>query len=506
MKIVSFSVKNFRSITNAHKIPIFDKNVLIGPNNEGKSNILQGLILTLQYLISSNSTRRFPHYYNDDEFSYISYDWKRDFPIPLQNRNSEDSSDFTIEFELSPDEKKQFNKKIGSNLSNNLILNISFYRDKVNFKTTIPGKATKEKTKIYRIIAEFFKNHFNFQYIPAVRTARYAIDIVENLLSIELSQLEEDKKYLELIKQLESLQKPVLKNLASRLTTSISEFIPDVKKIELSTRRILRRAIRRSCSISIDDGVLTDLIQKGDGIKSLVAISLLRHSSKKVSRNRNLILAIEEPESHLHPAAIHRLGSVLSEISTEQQVIITTHSPLLVDRLNINNNIIVNKSKARAAKNISQIRNILGVQVSDNLTSASCILLVEGKEDFIILKSWLQTFSNEIKNAIETNALAFDDLQGGSNLSYKASLYQNLLCNVFVFLDHDKCGRDSFKYAKSKALLNYKDVVFSRCPGMKNSEIEDFITIKTYKKVILEKFGVDLKGNIFRNSVKGSLF
>ncbi len=43
MKISSFSVKNYRSIVEERKINLKDYNVLIGKNNEGKSNILRVL-------------------------------------------------------------------------------------------------------------------------------------------------------------------------------------------------------------------------------------------------------------------------------------------------------------------------------------------------------------------------------------------------------------------------------------------------------------------------------
>ena len=47
MKLASVSIKDFRSITDAYKIPIGDLVVLVGPNNEGKSNILKAVVLAL---------------------------------------------------------------------------------------------------------------------------------------------------------------------------------------------------------------------------------------------------------------------------------------------------------------------------------------------------------------------------------------------------------------------------------------------------------------------------
>ena len=45
MRLLSFSVVNYRSITNARKIQTHNMTVLVGKNNEGKSNILRSLKL-----------------------------------------------------------------------------------------------------------------------------------------------------------------------------------------------------------------------------------------------------------------------------------------------------------------------------------------------------------------------------------------------------------------------------------------------------------------------------
>jgi AAA15 family ATPase/GTPase len=43
MKLKSFTVERYRSITKAKKIRLGRVTVLVGPNNEGKSNLLRSL-------------------------------------------------------------------------------------------------------------------------------------------------------------------------------------------------------------------------------------------------------------------------------------------------------------------------------------------------------------------------------------------------------------------------------------------------------------------------------
>ena len=50
MKLASFSVTNYRSITTAHKIRTNNMTVLVGKNNEGKSNILRALTLAMNVM------------------------------------------------------------------------------------------------------------------------------------------------------------------------------------------------------------------------------------------------------------------------------------------------------------------------------------------------------------------------------------------------------------------------------------------------------------------------
>ena len=55
MKLVEFSVERYRSIIQKSTIKIKDRTVIIGPNNEGKSNVLRALVIAVRMLkISSN--------------------------------------------------------------------------------------------------------------------------------------------------------------------------------------------------------------------------------------------------------------------------------------------------------------------------------------------------------------------------------------------------------------------------------------------------------------------
>ena len=95
MKLVEFSVTNFRSITTAHKIKINNTTVLIGKNNEGKSNLLKALSFAMGILTSNED-----YHVKYSRRQSSRYDWPRDFPIALQDRNGKRDTIFKLEFFL----------------------------------------------------------------------------------------------------------------------------------------------------------------------------------------------------------------------------------------------------------------------------------------------------------------------------------------------------------------------------------------------------------------------
>ena len=96
MRLVNFSVTNFRSITTAHKIAISNTTVLIGKNNEGKSNVLKALFITMNALQEHAAPGKYPRVRSRYRNNESCYAWERDFPINLQNRKGANQSIFRL--------------------------------------------------------------------------------------------------------------------------------------------------------------------------------------------------------------------------------------------------------------------------------------------------------------------------------------------------------------------------------------------------------------------------
>lgn len=493
MQLVNFSVTNYRSITKAHKINLQNITVLVGRNNEGKSNILMALNVAMETMMQ---------HANHANVHERLYDWQRDFPVQLQQRKNNLDSIFRLNFRLNHDENTEFFRTTGIRSNEDIPIELKYGQDN-RAKITVPKKGSSSFNDKSEKVTAFICERIAINYIQAVRTEDMAMDVIHRLISTELSKLYDNEEYKSAEQTIYNLQEAVYNDIANRILTPLQEFLPQLTDVEIKSRgrRLVWRGFRNDVDVILNDGTPTSILYKGDGIKSLVSLAILKESKNEIGAS---IIAIEEPESHLHPEAIHSLVNVINGISENHQVIITTHNPLFVQRNNISNNIIVDHGTAKPAKNIKEIRELLGVLPEDNLINASHVLVVEGEDDKIALNKILSSLSPTIKDALIKNKLVIQPLAGATNLNYELSRLRSYVCRYFVFLDADEAGYDAAEKAIEKGLLSESDVKYSICNGNNTAEFEDCLKKDFYIEAIRNKFSVDLGVTSFRNSKKWS--
>ena len=493
MQLVNFSVTNYRSITKAHKINLQNITVLVGRNNEGKSNILMALNVAMETMMQ---------HANHANVHERLYDWQRDFPVQLQQRKNNLDSIFRLNFRLNHDENTEFFRTTGIRSNEDIPIELKYGQDN-RAKITVPKKGSSSFNDKSEKVTAFICERIAINYIQAVRTEDMAMDVIHRLISTELSKLYDNEEYKSAEQTIYNLQEAVYNDIANRILAPLQEFLPQLTNVEIKSRgrRLVWRGFRNDVDVILNDGTPTSILYKGDGIKSLVSLAILKESKNEIGAS---IIAIEEPESHLHPEAIHSLVNVINGISENHQVIITTHNPLFVKRNNISNNIIVDHGTAKPAKNIKEIRELLGVLPEDNLINASHVLVVEGEDDKIALNKILSSLSPTIKDALIKNKLVIQPLAGATNLNYELSRLRSYVCRYFVFLDADEAGYDAAEKAIEKGLLSESDVKYSICNGNNTAEFEDCLKKDFYIEAIRNKFSVDLGVTSFRNSKKWS--
>jgi len=267
MRLKSFSVKKYRSITSTERIILGPCTVLVGPNNEGKSNILRALVLGMRILTREKYTtllgKRKVIYYRMGDY----YDWERDYPINLQKRQKEGKTELILEFEPTSEELGEFKAEIKSRLSGTIPLRIEIGKNDVSVTVHKRGPGSAALSKKTDRIANFILKKIDFEHIEAVRTANSAVRVVTEMVERELEQLEDNDQYVAAINKIEEIQSPILERLSVNIKDTLSKFLHDVKNVSVSIPKEIRyKTIRRGCKITIDDGTPTLLQNKGDGI------------------------------------------------------------------------------------------------------------------------------------------------------------------------------------------------------------------------------------------------
>lgn len=491
MLLSSFHVKNFRSIVEAN-FPLSQVTVLLGKNNEGKSNILRAFTIAMRILESHSDERTRKRIVETSEV----YRWDHDYPKSLQVGGKKKKVDrlttFVLVFKLDADEINSFHREIGHVLNGELPIEIKIGPlNSPTIKVVKKGLGSKPLNAKSKKIATYISKLISYNSIPAVRTETDSYQVVDSLVRRELDQLSENKEYKEALKVLENLRKPVLESISLNIKNVLADFLPGIKSVTVNAydRRNYRMRPYES-SISIDDGQDTDLEDKGDGVKSLVTLGLLQNQWIKGGAS---VVAIEEPESHLHPEAINRLRETIYALAKTNQVVITTHNPLFVNREDIRSNIIVDKGKAKVATNVRSIRDVLGVRISDNLFDAKLAILVEGTTDELSLKAILSDRSCAIKKAIDEHLLVFLPLRGVKNLGYYVNMFRSLVASFYCILDGDAPAQQEVKLLLSNKVLMPNEYNSVLIPGYKNgTELEDTYDVSIYSSYIRDHHGVDV--------------
>jgi predicted ATPase len=110
----------------------------------------------------------------------------------------------------------------------------------------------------------------------------------------------------------------------SKIAQRTRDLFPTVRNVRLRTVS----NSQKSLEVELTDGTRVPAAQMSEGLLYFLAYAALPYIAPAS------ILLVEEPENGLHPSRIRDVMNILKEISKTTQVIIATHSPLVVNELN----------------------------------------------------------------------------------------------------------------------------------------------------------------------------
>lgn len=199
----------------------------------------------------------------------------------------------------------------------------------------------------------------------------------------------------------------------------------------------------KSYSLGIDENktILENLLDlksegvsiqnKGKGKENLIKTEIA------LEVDSDLIL-LEEPENHLSYINTRKLiDEIQSEICKDVQMIITTHNPLIVSRLNLRNTIWITNERCDSLSDIPEETADFFMKTDNmqllNFILAKKVILVEGNSEYILLP---QLVKNTFRHSIEDASI---ELLSGGGITYThyIEISKVINNNLLVITDND---------------------------------------------------------------------
>lgn len=194
-----------------------------------------------------------------------------------------------------------------------------------------------------------------------------------------------------------------LKQFDDDATSALAQFFPGLA-LELDLQPVDVKEFFKAGDLHVTDNATGDrrrFDQMGTGAQRAIQMALIRHLAEnrkgEEARPSRRLLLIDEPELYLHPHAVRRLREALASLAgTGFQVIFSTHSPLMLSRDNAADTVIVGKTLEAgvitqkplrhavedALQNAeSQSRTLFELSNLADIYFADRVVLCEGKTD-----------------------------------------------------------------------------------------------------------------------------
>jgi len=450
VRITKINIINYKCFEGKFSINFNDGiNIIVGNNETGKSTILEAIHLALTGIVNGKYLR---NELNQYLFNYnivykylesLSREQKQEPPkIIIEvffsddvnhkfegNNNSDRISDCGIVFKIEFDEvyKNEYEELLttGENIK---AIPIEYY--KITWQSFSLDSMTSKIIPIKSVLIDSSSSrNQNSSDLYIARIIQNNLDDKEKvLLSRAYREMKEmfknDKTVIEINKK---IQKDI----------EITQ-----KKINISTDLPTQTAWETGLMTFADD---IPFQQIGKGEQCLIKTNLAL--SNKKSQEAALLL-LEEPENHLTHSKMHELISNIEYYYTNKQIILTTHSSYIMNKLNMKNIILLNEKMIFKLNDLSEdtynyFKKLSGYPTLRFLLCKKAVLVEGDSDELIFQKAYFDKHKKlPIQNGI-------DVLSVGLSFKRFLEIATKLQIKTAVIRDND--------HDYEKTISNYKE-------------------------------------------------
>ncbi len=254
--------------------------------------------------------------------------------------------------------------------------------------------------------------------------------------------------------------------------------------------------------IWVSDSIRTDEVAlelRSTGLQWFISFYLI-FLVESQEQHKGAILLLDEAGLTLHPLAQRDLAIFFENLSQENQIINTTHSPFIVDTSNIDRCRVVYMDKegstvassnlrqgsdALNEKSIYAVHAALGLSISDVLLQGCQAIVVEGPSDQFYLNA-IKAFLIREKLIAPEQEIVFVPSGGVKGVPGVVSMISSKADDIpYLIIDSDKSGEDAKNRLLSGLYKGFEDRILDvkDYAEIEKSEVEDLIPFTLMKKV-----------------------
>jgi putative ATP-dependent endonuclease of the OLD family len=450
VKIERILIENYRSIRKAEIIPA-EVCALVGENNAGKTNVLSALDFLLGEIYPTRNRVDISHYYFGDtsrpirievEFAknesnisrvWCEIPWEGKYTARMQYANN------STEYYLSNEVREQC-ALVYMDAGRSLEYHLGQGR------WTLFGRITK---RLYENFEEIYSGGRN----------------------AELEAIFEQAEDILRTKLFSSFESTLKESFGEQLSRTTHDIGMEFRAFEPTN---FYRSMR---PVLMEDGVRKNPADVGQGVRNLVVLSLFR-AYAKVFRG-DAIIAVEEPETYLHPHAQRSLATIFDELADQgNQIFYSTHSGNVVDVSRFDRICLVERRpdpRGNLCTDVRQVsaeelladrqrlypdikmgipamreryRNIYDLEHNEAFFARKIIVVEGATEEYS-----LPIYAKHLGYDLDANGVSIVKARGKLSLDAFYQLYTAFGIPTYVIFDNDRGGSDKDLERNERLLL-----------------------------------------------------